>query len=243
MRLSVVRAISAGCLMIVMWALVANPYDPRGVITAFVSVCAAVWMLTAPGVAVHYVANSKPDFRRLRASKWTRKTPPSLTWLSEAMDAPLPHHTKLVVREEPNAATDGNTLYINSGLEPDISSSVGEAVLAHELAHAKLQHYMKDMLVIGAVASIAYLFSAPFWEAHAAIGTFMGLLSFLTLGAFVFPLVSRRMEYDADALASSVVGTASMIRTLEVLIPQEKWAKESDSHPSGEARVRRLQSL
>ena len=243
MGVSVVRAISAGCFAIVMGALIINPYDPLGVITAFASVCAAVWMFTAPGIALHYLSGFELGFGRPWTRKRTQPNPPVLSKLAKAMNAPLPHQTKLVPIDKPNAATNGTTLFITRGLEPYLEGCEGEAVLAHELAHAKLQHHNKDTLVVMGVGLIAYLFGAQFWEAHAFMGWFMGVLAFLTLGAVVFPFVSRRMEYDADALASTVVGPTSMIGALTTLVPRDKWAKESDSHPSVEARIRSLQSL
>ena len=199
-------------------------------------------MLTVPYVIVLYITSIKLDFRWLLARKRTRRTPTSLTRLAKEMGAPLPRRTMLVTMDRPNAGTDGTTLFITSGMEPYLCTSVGEAVLAHELAHAKLRHHVKHLLVVEAVLLIAYLFGAQIWPLQNQIGAAMGVLAFLTLGAFVFPWVSRRMEYDADALACKVVGPTAMIGVLKVLVPTERWALESDSHPSAKARTQRLRA-
>ena len=112
--------------------------------------------------------------------------------------------------------------------------------IAHELAHAAGHHSTKTLAVVAALAVIACLFGAPFSAIHYLATAAMGALAFLTLTAFVFRLVSRQMEYDADAKAATVFGPGAMIATLQFLVPSEQWGLESDSHPSIRARVRRL---
>ena len=239
--LTALRAISAVSLIVLICALLAEPYNPLTLTTA-VAVCTLTWMLTAPWVAILYVAGIKLNLDWLLARKWTRRTPPSLARLSRAMGAPLPRRTKLVAIDKANAATDGTTLFITRGFEPYLGTSVGEAVLAHELAHMKSGHGLKHSLLIGAVLFSSWQFGAQFWAFHDVIGVAMGGFAFLTLGAFLFPLASRRMEYDADALACRVVEPAVMISALEILVPAERWVLESDSHPSVKARIQRLQA-
>ena len=131
-------------------------------------------------------------------------------------------------------------MFITSGMERELFTSRSETIIAHELAHAEFRHSPKTLAAVTALAVVACVLGAPFSAIHDLAAAVMGTLAFLTLTAFVLPLVSRRMEYDADAKAATVFGSRAMIATLQSLVPSEKWDLESDSHPSIQARVRRL---
>ena len=119
-------------------------------------------------------------------------------------------------------------------------TSIGEAILAHELAHAKLGHFIKHLLAVAAVTNVSWLFAAQLSALGDATGAVVGVLAFITLQAFLIPLVSRKMEYDADALAVKVVEPSAMIEALKTVVPRERWELESDSHPSVRARIQKL---
>ena len=236
-----VRAISISSLIFVICSLLVEPYNPLKLTTA-VAVCTLIWMLTAPGVAMCYITGMRPDFRWFLARKKTRQTSPILVRLSKEIGVPPPNQTKLVTMDKLNAATDGTTLFITTGFEPYIWTSLGEAVMAHELAHIKLRHNVKYGIVFATVLSISVLFGGYFMEYHNLIGTAMGVLAFLTIGSFVFPLASRHMEYEADALASKTVGPAAVVSALMAVVPAERRGLESDTHPSVRARIQRLRA-
>ncbi len=185
----------------------------------------------------------------LRGLRWSlarpqpRPSPPRLARLAKALGAPILSPTKVVDIDKPNAWTDGTALFITRGFEPYLETAVGEAILAHELAHAKLQHRTTYLLLFAAVFSISLLFGVQFSAFSDALVVAMTHFAFFTLGAFVVPLASRRMEHDADALACKVVEREILIRALKFLKPIERWGLESDSHPSVEARIHRLRSL
>ncbi|MDE2837610.1 MAG: M48 family metalloprotease [Chloroflexota bacterium] len=160
--------------------------------------------------------------------------------LARMMNSPIPREVQVSASNKLNAATDGFTLFITSGMERELLTSTGETTIAHELAHAQYHHSSKTSAVLAALVGVACLIGAPFSVLHILAAAVMGTLAFLTLTAFVLPLISRRMEYDADAKAAAVFGLGAMIATLQSLVPSEKWDLESDSHPSIRARVRRL---
>ena len=207
-----------------------------------VAVFAGAWMLTMPWVFLQSISSCKPNLRWFLARKRTRETPRIVKTLAKEMGVSVPHRTKLVAMDKVNAATNGRTLFITNAFEPYLCTSIGEAVLAHELAHMKGRHNEKTLLVLIALLLISYLFAAQFAAIHSLIGIIMGVLAFLTLFVFVLPLVSRAMEYEADSLASKVVGPAAMMRALETFVPTERLVLESDTHPSASARIERLRS-
>ena len=234
------RAMSASGLAFLMFALLVDEYIPepaRAYLAIGVTVGAAIWLLTAPSLTLLFFAGLRLDPRLFWARRRPLSTLPALTALAMRMHAPLPRTVKVVPTGKVNAGINGHSLFITKGLEPYISTSVGEAIFAHELAHAKLWHSYKLSLVISAVGVLSWLFGAQFWPSHNAIGLVMGAMAFVTLLAVAFPLVSRKMEYDADALASEVVGSDAMIAALQFAVPTEEWSLEADSHPSIKARI------
>ena len=240
-----VRAMSVGSLSFLMFALLADQYVPdpwRAYLVIGVTVGAAIWLLTAPSLTLLLFAGLRLDPRLFWARRRPLSTLPALTALAMRMHAPLPRTVKVVPTGKVNAGINGHSLFITKGLEPYLSTSVGEAILAHELAHAKYWHTYSLSFVVSVVGALSWLFGAQFWPSHNAIGLVMGALAFATLLAVAFPLVSRKMEYDADAKAAEIVGSDAMIAALKFIVSAEDWSLESDSHPSIKARIQRLQS-
>ena len=236
------RAVSAISLVIVLGLLLAERYLSLR-LTDLVVVCAAVWMLTAPCSIAPFMVSILRRLRWSLARPQPRPSPPSLARLAKALGTLILSPTMVVDIDKPNAWTDGTTLFITRGFEPFLETADGEAILAHELAHAKLKHRTKHLQLFGIVFFISLLFGVQFSAFHDALAVAMTLFTFFTLGAFVFPLASRSMEYDADALACKVVEPDTLIRALKALRPKERWGLESDTHPSLEARIHRLQSV
>ena len=239
------RAMSASGLAFLLFALLVDEYIPepaRAYLAIGVSVGAAIWLLTAPSLTLLFFASLRLDPRLFWARKRPLHTLLTLTGVACRMNAALPRAVKVVSSNKINAGTNDRTLFITKGLEPYLSTSVGEAILAHELAHAKMRHPNKRALVITGVTTLSVLFGAQFWTNHNAIGLVMGALAFATLFAVALPLVSRKMEFDADAKAAEIVGSDAMIAALKFIVSAEDWSLESDSHPSIKARIQRLQS-
>ena len=239
------RAMSAGGLAFLMIALPVDQYVPdpwRAYLAIGVTVGAAIWLLTAPSLTLLFFAGFRLDPRLFWARKRPLCTLPAVTSLSMRMHAPMPRTVKVISTDKVNAGTNGRVLFITKGLEPFISTGVGKAILAHELAHDELRHHYVQLLVFLGAGALSWLFGAQFWPGHNAIGLAMGTLAFTTLLAVAFPLASRKMEYDADARACEVVGSDAMIAALKFIVSAEDWSLESDSHPSIKARIQRLQS-
>lgn len=242
-KLMVLRAVSAASLILMMIAFLATSFIPSSMTLAVaLAGFTFVWVLTAPVVTVHYVYGIVPNLRWPLARKRTLSTLPGLAGLAERMGAPLPRWIKLVANDKPNARTDGTTLSITTGLEPYIGTWVGEAILAHELAHAKLGHFIRHAWAACGMGFVTLLFLGQFSVLDDVTGAVVGAVAFITLLAFVSPLMSRKMEYEADALAAQFVGRSAMIGALKTLVPTEKRGLESDSHPSIRARVQRLRN-
>ena len=242
-KVMALRAVSAASLILVMCAFFAASYIPSSMALAVaVAGFTFMWVITAPVITVHYVYGIAPNLRWLLARKRRLSALPGLRRLAERMDAPLPRRIELVAADKPNAGTDGTTLSITTGFVPYLRTSVGEASLAHELAHAKLHHPIKRLLAVAALCFVSWQFGALFTEIHTVTGTVVSLSAFFTLQALVFPLISRKMEYDADSLAIKVVKPSAMIGALKTLVPTERWDLESDSHPSVRARIQRLRT-
>ena len=238
---TVLRALSVGSLIFVLGTILTEPYITTQMNIA-VAAFASIWMLTMPWAIFHSIANCRPNLRLFLARKRARATPLIVKALAKEMGVSVPHRTKLVAMDKVNAATNGTTTFITSAFEPYLYTRIGEAVLAHELAHIKRQHNSKTLLLLLALFFISYVFAAQFAAFPNLIGIIMGVLAFLTLVVFVLPLVSRSMEYEADALASKVVGPAAMISALETLVPNERLVLESDTHPSASARIQRIRA-
>ncbi len=243
-RIMALRATSAGSWAILVSTLFAAALSSPPSWVVLVGACAfLVWIATAPCAISSFFVGMKRNLREQFARTRTTYVPWDVVRLAKKMNAPIPRQLKVITSNRTNAGTDGFTLLITSAMERELLTSAGKAVIAHELAHAKSRHSLKKALVVVVAGTVAWLFGEQFWALHEAIGIIMGVAAFLTLISFASPLVSRRMEYDADALASAVVGSRTMATTLQSLVPSERWDIESDSHPSIQARVQRLRRI
>ena len=231
------RATSAGSLIALVGVLYATSHVTFD-FSAAVVILAFIWMSTAPTVTMLHIAGYRFNLRLLTARKV--EAPPGLESIAKELDVPIPRTVKVFKSDKPNAMTNGTVLFISTAMEPYLTTGDGRGILAHELAHVKQRHPTKSVLMLLAVGTVSMLFGARFSATHEAVVAVMSALAFLTLLAFVFPLVSRRMEYDADAMACEIVGAEAMIGALKAIVPNESRGLESDSHPSIQARIQRI---
>jgi Zn-dependent protease with chaperone function len=123
-----------------------------------------------------------------------------------------------------------------------------KAILAHELAHV-LRSDVTLYLATATVAGTCYALFLPMvfrlWEGGALLS---GTVAAALLGALCFGAVpgwvSRRAEYGADALATSLMdgdgrGLASALASLARL-KGDSPSQESLTHPSVASRIRAL---
>ena len=76
----------------------------------------------------------------------------------------------------------------------------------------------------------------PYAEGPDIVPMLPSIAMFLTIFAFI----GRRNEYDSDAAAAARTSNKVVISLLERLAPPDKWAHESQLHPSIEKRIARL---
>lgn len=147
-----------------------------------------------------------------------------------------------------------------------MSEAEVEAVLAHEIGHARRRHVVKMVammmpLSLGGFAMLAWLSKQPWFFEAFGFQTLSLPVAFLlfglladTLTFWILPLtriLTRRYEYEADAFAAAAVGTAQPlidalrrlhVKSLANLTPHPWYSAFHYSHPTLLERVRALQS-
>ena len=106
----------------------------------------------------------------------------------------------------------GKYIVILQPLFEKLSNEQLLAVVAHELAHIKLRHVLKALLVFNIIFAIginAFLFPIP----DIAIGIITALSFPLAITLNI--LLKRKFEYDADRYAVKYVGAETMISALK----------------------------
>lgn len=141
-----------------------------------------------------------------------------------------------------------------------------EAVLAHELGHARLHHIRKRLALMFAASLallvlLAILKDAPWFytglNVHTPTDAIALALFFLTLPVFAFPLKpvmslgSRKHEFEADRFAAQHSRADDLISALyslyrenaATLTPDPLYALFYDSHPKPTERIARLKGI
>lgn len=113
-------------------------------------------------------------------------------------------------------------------------------ILAHELAHLKAKHSMRSFAVLF-LASIPVLLFILLLHLPGIVNL---LLMFSAYG-LILPMVSWRLEYEADAIAATFVGSIPVIKGLRKLaeVKQINVSRDTYSHPSISNRLSRLQKV
>jgi Zn-dependent protease with chaperone function len=112
------------------------------------------------------------------------------------------------------------------------------ALVGHELTHIGRHHHLKMAFWTFAVPITLAL---PFYLTHAPI--IITELVFYAVFFVAFLLVSWHNEYEADAGAAIIAGQDAMISVLHKLVPEKNWVHESETHPSVNNRVRKLEKV
>ena len=112
------------------------------------------------------------------------------------------------------------------------------ALASHELTHLKQDHYGKT-LMWSILIILLVAISLSFAPAPTIVKNVTCVAAFLI--TFVF--VSHQNEYAADAGASAQVGKEPTISLLQNIVPAEKWRSESETHPSIQDRISKLQKM
>jgi len=129
-----------------------------------------------------------------------------------------------------------------------------EAVVAHELAHAKKRHLLKIQLLMLPLLLIGLNLLLCFWIIRSdprsyvfAIGGFVCLL----VESIVIPFIQRKFELEADAISAKILGNPepiiSALRRLSELnlIPKKypRFIGWGLSHPSIEIRIEKIMTI
>ncbi|MDG7044089.1 MAG: M48 family metalloprotease [Nitrososphaerota archaeon] len=143
------------------------------------------------------------------------------------------------------------SIYVSNYLLDNLSSEEVNAVLAHELAHAKKRHVMKSM---------ALIFFPTIVEMNVLVLGYVITQTNLVLGSIVFaagfaaiflePRIAfrfqRRFELEADMIAVRTMGDGRpLISALEKLsaLNLVPGGRRSRTHPSVIERIRRIEQL
>jgi len=130
-------------------------------------------------------------------------------------------------------AVQGGVVLLTDWLLENLDRREIDAVLAHELAHIRLGHPRKLMFAaMGSATAGALCFAAIGYAGAVALGTVLALL--------VMRFLSRRFEYQADALAIRLTGDPAALVTGLVRISRLNhlplhWSKAAEhglTHPS-----------
>lgn len=108
------------------------------------------------------------------------------------------------------------------------------ALAAHELTHVKKNHYF---IQFAGLPFILFIFVAL--TLRRELDWIFGLV-FIASFCMLFPIVSRRMEYQADAGAASKTRIDVVISQLRKTEDPKRWGRETVTHPSTNSRVNRL---
>ena len=135
-----------------------------------------------------------------------------------------------------NAGVNGDVLYVTEELRYCLWTSVGEGVMAHEMAHLSRRHILITaaaiMAVVYGVALILELLGDSSWPTAVCVS--------ITLSSVLLPPLLRRQEYDADSRAAGEVGAETMIHALRVVGEGGRHDVDGETHPSITKRIARL---
>lgn len=146
------------------------------------------------------------------------------------------------------------SIYISDYLIENLKPVEVEAVVAHELAHAKKRHLHKILLFTLTFVLTGMNLLLYSWVKRANptshITTIAGILFLLAVSVASTPL-ARRFELEADALSAKTLGTAepmisALQRIAELNLTPKKYPRVIGwglPHPSTENRIEKLKMI
>lgn len=142
------------------------------------------------------------------------------------------------------------SVFISSYLIKNLEPEETVAVIAHEFAHAKKRHVLKNMMLSWLsmlIAANMLLFpfdisNLPYLDAALFLG---GLAILFGSTIFVLPYYQRKFESEADVIAASIIDGNLLISALEKiaelnLTPRDLSKFWNLDHPSTRERVRKI---
>jgi Zn-dependent protease with chaperone function len=135
-------------------------------------------------------------------------------------------------------ATIDGKIILGQIVADEFDREARKGILAHELAHLKAKHSMKN-------ATILFLTSIPalFLISLLHLPGLVNLLLVFSAYGLILPMVSWHFEYEADAIAATFVGINPVIEGLRKLAEAKHTdvGRDTYSHPSILNRISRLQ--
>jgi hypothetical protein len=137
-------------------------------------------------------------------------------------------------------ATSDGKIILGQIVAYEFDREARRGIMAHELAHFKAKHSMKN-------ASVLFLTSIPVLGLISLLHLpgLVNLLLVFSVYGLILPTVSWHFEYEADAIAATFVGSNPVIEGLRKLA-EAKHAdvrRDTYSHPSISNRISRLQKV
>lgn len=148
-------------------------------------------------------------------------------------------------------ASFNRSIFISDYLFEEMSPKEVDAVIAHELGHAKSRHVLKKLAVVGPlifaeINLLAYYFMVQDLFAMAIFLGFVIVCALLLL-LFVMPL-SRQYEFEADRMAVDALGDPAPVASALIKLHQlnevggSSSKKPWETHPTLDMRIERIMS-
>ena len=206
---------------------------------------AAIWVAIIPVTMSAFMSRSIPDIWVRMRSLWSRerpreeRVPEPVKRMAARLGVNPPKRMMVVAGFQFNAWVNKETMVVTEGLWSSLWTTAAEGILAHEMAHLSGKHSEKKgwatFGVIFSIIVVVGLIDNLSWAVWSAVA--------LTIWPLFMPLLSRRLEYNADKQAAQVVGVKKMCLSLRVLTERSRWPLELDSHPSIQKRLDNLKKL
>jgi Zn-dependent protease with chaperone function len=146
------------------------------------------------------------------------------------------------------------SIYLSDYLIENVTSVQVEAVVAHELAHAKKKHVLKSLLIMLLPMFIGMNLFLYSWINRASASNYIITIAGIILifaGNIIATPIQRRFELEADALSAKILGTPEpMISALQRiselnLIPRKypRFIEWGLPHPSIETRIKKIMTV
>ena len=206
---------------------------------------AVIWAATIPWTMSAFMSRSIPGIWVQIRSLWSRerpreeRVPESVKRMAARLGVNPPKRMMVVPGFQFNAWVNEETLVVTEILWSSLWTTAAEGILAHEMAHLSGKHSGKKRwatfgLIFSIIVVVALVDNLS-WSVWFAVA--------LTIWPLFMPLLSRRLEYNADKQAAKVVGVETMSLSLRVLTERSRWHLELDSHPSIQKRLENLKKL
>lgn len=213
-------------------------------------------------ISLHGFSRSIPLLLRIRSKGLSLEDPKlveGILTLAEKMDVKVEEMVllswkKLKVANALQVGSRRFSIYLSDYLVENLTPVQVEAIVAHELAHAKKRHSLKILLLILPLLLIGMNLMLQSWimqsDPRRSFFAIAGL-AFLLPGNIMVAPIQRRFELEADALSAEIMGApepmiSALNRIAELnLIPRKypRFIGWGLPHPSIETRMEKIMTI